>query len=151
MAARLTSFSKFVITLFILAGVFFGGKYLLNSTKLGQDLKKQAEAAKMDNDDASSSSGTQSTSSTSGKRDPNTLRVQLVTWGGYAPGLYFNEGAQANTQSRFFQDYGFKVEFRVENDLITALNAWMAGEYDVLVQTADAFPLYTSPRIMDLR
>jgi len=145
MAARLTSFSKFVITLFILAGVFFGGKYLLNSTKLGQDLKKQAEAAKMDNDDASSSSGTQSTSSTSGKRDPNTLRVQLVTWGGYAPGLYFNEGAQANTQSRFFQDYGFKVEFRVENDLITALNAWMAGEYDVLVQTADAFPLYTSP------
>jgi NitT/TauT family transport system substrate-binding protein len=25
------------------------------------------------------------------------------------------------------------------------MNAWMAGEYDVLVQTADAFPLYTAP------
>lgn len=143
MAARLTSFSKFVITLFILAGVFFGGKYLLNNTKFGQDIKKQAEAAKLNEGDSSSAS--EDNKGTSGKRDPNTLRVQLVTWGGYAPGLYFNEGAQANTQSRFFQDYGFKVEFRVENDLITALNAWMAGEYDVMVQTADAFPLYTAP------
>lgn len=139
MAARLTSFSKFMITLLILAGVFFGGRYLLNNTKLGQDLQKQAEAAKLNE------SGESSDGNASGERDPNTLRVQLVTWGGYAPGLYFNEGAQANTQSRFYKEYGFKVEFRVENDLITALNAWMAGEYDVMVQTADAFPLYTAP------
>ena len=45
----------------------------------------------------------------------------------------------------FYTDYGFKVDFKVENDLINALNAWIAGEYDVLVQTADAFPLYTAP------
>ena len=77
--------------------------------------------------------------------DPNTLEVQLVTWGGYAPGLYFNEGAVANVRSRFFKEYGFKVEFKVENDLLNALSAWIAGEYDVLVQTADAFPLYTAP------
>ncbi|MBL0101086.1 MAG: hypothetical protein IPP49_14500 [Saprospiraceae bacterium] len=69
----------------------------------------------------------------------------MVTWGGYAPGLYFNEGPNANEQSRYFKDYGFKVEFKVENDLLNAMNAWMAGEYDVLVQTADAFPLYTAP------
>ena len=25
------------------------------------------------------------------------------------------------------------------------MNAWMSGDYDVLVQTADAFPLYTAP------
>jgi NitT/TauT family transport system substrate-binding protein len=140
MATRLTGFSKLVITLLILTGIFFGGRYLLNSTKLGQDLKKQAEQSSADN-------GTkdESASTTSGPRDPNTLRVQLVTWGGYAPGLYFNEGANANEQSRFFKDYGFKVEFKVENDLLNAMNAWMAGEYDVLVQTADAFPLYTAP------
>ena len=75
----------------------------------------------------------------------DVLRVQLVTWGGYAPGLYFNEGAQANTASQFYKDYGFKVEFKVENDLINALNAWISDEYDVIVQTADAFPLYTAP------
>jgi NitT/TauT family transport system substrate-binding protein len=59
--------------------------------------------------------------------------------------LYFNEGAAANNRSRFNKEYGFNVEFILENDLMTALNAWMAGEYDIMVQTADAFPLYTGP------
>jgi NitT/TauT family transport system substrate-binding protein len=142
MATRLTGFSKLMITLVILAAVFFGGRYLLNSTKFGQDIKKQAEQGATATGDQS---GTSTTSSTSGPRDPNTLRVQLVSWGGYAPGLYFNEGVLANEQSRFFKEYGFKVEFKLENDLLNAMNAWMAGEYDVLVQTADAFPLYTAP------
>jgi NitT/TauT family transport system substrate-binding protein len=141
MATRLTGFSKLVITLLILTAIFFGGRYLLNSTKLGQDLKKQAEEASADK-----GSTDEKGSTTSGTRDPNTLRVQLVTWGGYAPGLYFNEGPNANEQSRFFKDYGFKVEFKVENNLLNAMNAWMAGEYDILVQTADAFPLYTAPK-----
>ncbi len=136
MATKLTSFSKLLITLLILAGVFFGGKYLLNNTNLGQELKNQAE----DN-----SSSSQPVIGSKGKRDPNTLRVQIVTWGGFAPGLYFNEGAVANTQSRFYKDYGFKVDFKIENDVVNAMNAWMAGEYDAIVLTADAFPLYTAP------
>lgn len=143
MATRLTGFSKLVITLLILAGIFFGGRYLLNQTKFGQDLKNQAQQAGTEN--KSDGSDNKGTKPSGGPRDPNTLRVQLVTWGGYAPGLYFNEGAAPNENSRYFKDYGFKVEFKVENDLINAMNAWMAGEYDVLVQTADAFPLYTGP------
>jgi hypothetical protein len=42
MAKRLTTFSKLLITLVILAVLFFGGKYLLNETAVGQDLKEQA-------------------------------------------------------------------------------------------------------------
>jgi NitT/TauT family transport system substrate-binding protein len=61
------------------------------------------------------------------------------------PGLYFNEGSTPNENSRFFKEYGFKVRFVVENNLINAMNAWIAGDYDVAVQTADAFPLYTGP------
>ena len=144
MGTRLTGFSKLVIVLTILAGVFFGGRYIINNTKLGQDIKEQAEQAAKENNGSSSSTATRSSGSS--KRDPNTLRVQLVTWGGYGPGLYYNEGSNPNEQSRFFKDYGFKVEFKVENDLLNAMNAWMAGEYDVLVQTADAFPLYTAPK-----
>lgn len=136
MATKLTSFSKLLITLLILGGVFFGGKYLINNTNLGQELKNQA--------DSGATSGTTKSTNKSGKRDPNTLVVQLVTWGGFAPGLYFNEGAAANTQSRFYKDYGFKVDFKIENDLLNAMNGWMAGEYDALVLTADAFPLFTS-------
>lgn len=134
MATKLTSFSKLLITLLILGGVFFGGKYLLNNTSIGKDIKDQAE----------NGATKDKTSADNSKRDPNTLRVQLVTWGGFAPGLYYNEGAAANTLSRFYKDYGFKVDFKIENDLLNAMNGWMAGEYDCLVLTADAFPLFTS-------
>ncbi len=140
--ARLTGFSKLLITLAILALVVFGGKYILDNTSFGKNLKDQAEEASSSSGDSRSDRGNSNASDNS---DGKTLRVQLVSWGGYAPGLYFNEGAQANMRSRFMKDYGFKVDFKLENDLINALNAWMAGEYDVLVQTADAFPLYTAP------
>ncbi|HPQ21985.1 MAG TPA: ABC transporter substrate-binding protein, partial [Saprospiraceae bacterium] len=151
MATRLTGFSKLIITLLILAIIFFAGKYFLDNTSVGQKIKDKAEQtddSNMSNGNDSKNTDTNSASTNTGsKRDPNdnTLRVQLVSWGGYAPGLYFNEGAAANTHSRFFKEYGFKVDFKLENDLINAMNAWIAGEYDVLVQTADAFPLYTAP------
>ncbi len=135
MATRLTTFSKFLITLLVVGAIGGGGWYLLNKTKMGENLKQKAEEAQ------------QSDSTTpSYKDDENTLVVQLVTWGGYAPGLYFNEGSEPSENSRFFKEYGFKVRFVLENDLINALNAWIANEYDVAVQTVDAFPLYTGPQ-----
>lgn len=154
--ARLTGFSKLLITLLILLLVFFGGRYVLNNTSFGEGIQEQIESVKEEQAASSSeTSSTTQTNSNSGKKNPplgggradddNTLVVQLVTWGGYAPGLYFNEGAAANTRSRFYKDYGFKVDFKLNNDLFNALDGWIANEYDVLVQTADAFPLYTAP------
>lgn len=152
MATRLTGFSKLLITILLLCLIFFGGRYLLNQTEFGKNLMEKAEqTAQEQNNGSSTNNATNNTSESNNgsatTRNPNdnTLRVQLVTWGGYAPGLYYNEGAQANARSRFKIDYGFNVDFKVENDLINAMNAWIAGEYDVLVQTADAFPLYTAP------
>jgi NitT/TauT family transport system substrate-binding protein len=136
MATRLTAFSKFLITLVILGAVFGGGYYFLNKTETGQSLKQKAEEAGQEE-----GGGAVKTFND----DENTLVVQLVTWGGYGPGLYFNEGAAPNENSRFFKEYGFKVRFVLENDLINALNGWIADEYDVAVQTVDAFPLYTGP------
>jgi len=162
MAKRLTGFSKLLITLLILAAIFFGFKYVMNNTGIGTKMKEVAEEATGETSGSNNSNGSLKTpsqssnngsnSSTNGRAsDDNTLRVQLVTWGGYGPGLYFNEGAKPNKNSRFLKDYGFNVEFVLQNDLINAMNAWIAGEFDVLVQTADAFPLYTSaPDINDL-
>ncbi|MBP8087125.1 MAG: OmpA family protein [Saprospiraceae bacterium] len=138
MATRLTAFSKFFITIVILGAVAGLGYYFLNKTSAGKNLQKKAEETKTEE-------GTKEAPKTGFNDDDNTLVVQLVTWGGYGPGLYFNEGAEPNEQSRFFKDYGFKVRFVVENDLLNAMNAWIADEYDVAVQTADAFPLYTGP------
>ena len=139
MATRLTAFSKFFITLIILGVIGGGVWYIFNKTAWGQDQRKKAEELKTESE-------TTETPKTGFNDDDNTLVVQLVTWGGYGPGLYFNEGAEPNEQSRFYKDYGFKVRFVVENDLINAMNAWIADEYDVAVQTADAFPLYTGPK-----
>lgn len=137
MATRLTAFSKFVITLLILGVVVGGGYFLLNKTAFGTNLKKKADEAKSEDKRDGETTGFND--------DENTLVVQLVSWGGYGPGLYFNEGSEPNERSRFFKEYGFKVRFVLENDLINAMNAWIADEYDIAVQTADAFPLYTGP------
>ncbi len=138
MATRLTAFSKFAITLVILGIIVGGGYLLLNKTSLGSNLKKKAEESKTQD-------STTDDPKTGFNDGDNTLVVQLVSWGGYGPGLYFNEGSEPNENSRFFKEYGFKVRFVLENDLINAMNAWIADEYDVAVQTADAFPLYTGP------
>ncbi len=137
MATRLTAFAKLAITLLILGLIVAGGYFLLNKTSLGTNLKKKADEAKIEDPGDDQKTGF--------KDDENTLVVQLVSWGGYGPGLYFNEGSEPNERSRFFKEYGFKVRFVLENDLINAMNAWIADEYDVAVQTADAFPLYTGP------
>ncbi|HZV68281.1 MAG TPA: phosphate ABC transporter substrate-binding/OmpA family protein [Saprospiraceae bacterium] len=140
MATRLTAFAKFFITLLILGAIAGIGYVVLNKTSLGTSIKKKADEAKQQTE-------TEKTEEpkTGFNDDDKTIVVQLVSWGGYGPGLYFNEGAEPNTNSRFYKDYGFKVRFVLENDLINAMNAWIADEYDVAVQTADAFPLYTGP------
>ena len=136
MATRLTAFSKLLITLLILGVIVGGGWYVLNKTSWGKEISSSDNSG-VDGGEKSATSGFSD--------DDNTLVVQLVTWGGYGPGLYFNEGSEPNEQSRFFKEYGFKVRFVVENNLINAMNAWIADEYHVAVQTADAFPLYTGP------
>lgn len=150
MARRLTTFSKLLIVAVILGALYYAFT-LFQKTDTYRDLidSNQTENTS-DADDVSAKSDTKSDGlfgkKTSTKDRDKTLKVQLVTWGGYAPGLYFNEGASPNERSRFFKNYGFYVDFTVENDLINAMNSWISGEYDIIVQTADAFPLYTAPQ-----
>ncbi|HRW75305.1 MAG: OmpA family protein [Lewinellaceae bacterium] len=138
MARRLTTFSKLLITLVIVGGLVYLGNYLLNQTEWGRSLKSQAE-------ENAANGGTFGDEGSGNRSDDDVLTVQLVTWGGYAPGLYYNNGSEPSEDSRFYKDYGLKVRFVKNDDLQSALNAWIADEYDVLVQTADAFPLYTFP------
>jgi len=154
MARRLTMFSKLLIVFIILAAVGFGGKWVLDNTNFGQNLKEKAEQERLERESEQaaqddSADENERIPATTNSADDKILRVQLVTWPGYAPGLYFNEGSNANTRSRFYKDYGFKVEFTREDDLLNALDAWAADEYDILVQTADAFSLYTAPEELE--
>ena len=133
--ARLTGFSKLLITLLILAALFFGGRYFLNSTELGQDIQKKAEEG-----DTTSEDYTPPSPSSTFEDDDDVLKVQLFTWGGYAPGLYFNNGWEANKRSRFYTDYGLKVKFELIDDFNASREAWKSDAVHLIGQTADALP-----------
>ena len=132
MAKRLTTFSKFLITLLVVAAAYFGFMQLQKSGILGGE-------GTTSSDGTSTSS---SNSSNSGKplTGDDVIRIGVVTWGGYAGGQYFNEGFAASTESRFYKDYGLKVEFVLNDDVDNSLNAWKSGELDLHWYTIDAFP-----------
>ncbi len=147
MARRLTTFSKFLITLLIIGAIAFIGRYFLTQTDAGRGLAEKAGVENVDNGSSGSnaSSGNNSNTNTSsgntnsGSTD-DVIRIGVVTWGGYAGGQYFNEGFEASKNSRFYKDYGFQVEFKVLDDFEASRNAFRAGEVDLLWATIDAFP-----------
>ena len=72
-------------------------------------------------------------------KDVKTLTIGVVTWGGYAGGQYFNNGFSANTNSRYYKDYGFFVEFKVLDDFDASRAAWKSDEVDLLWATTGSF------------
>lgn len=120
---RLTPFSKILIVLVIIGGVY----YLLNKLRDPKVKQKINEVT-----------STSSSKSKDGYKD--VINIGVVTWGGYAGGQYFNEGFQANTNSRFYKDYGFKVNFKVIDDFDASRDAFKNGDIDLMWATIDAFP-----------
>ena len=123
MATRLTGFSRFLITILILGLIAAAGYFLLNKTNLGSKIKDQAQ---------------QTSNSTGAFKD--AIKVGVVTWGGYAGGQYFNEGFKANSRSRFVQEYGFPVDFKILDDVPVSREAWKNDEVNLLWCTIDALP-----------
>ncbi len=107
----------------------------MNNTSTGQKLKQNSEQTVQNNSDGGGLFG-----GGSDNADANTIKVGVVTWGGYAGGQYFNEGFKANTESRFYKDYGFKVDFKILDDFDASRAAWKKGDVDLLWATVDAFP-----------
>lgn len=125
--ARLTPLSKLLLAVLIVGGLVFGVRYLVKNTDAGRKLLKQSEQTDPDSTDDPTV-------------DPGTVKIGVVTWGGYAGGQYFNEGFKASTQSRFYQDYGFKVDFKVLDDFEASRAAFKNGNVDLLWCTVDALP-----------
>ncbi len=126
MARRLTTFSKFLIVLLVVGAAAFGIRYLQKSGAFNNV------------------SNNSSDSTTTPGKDDDVIDVAVVTWGGYAGGQYFNEGFKASEKSRFYKEYGIKVDFKVLDDVDASLAAWKNGEIDVHWYTVDAFPTILS-------
>lgn len=143
MAKRLTTFSKLLITFLIVSIIFLGGRWIMNNTEVGNLVTEKAEQSQNKSND--SEAKTSRDNSRKGKNagmsdDDDVIKIGVVTWGGYAGGQYWNEGFQANTKSRFYKDYGFKVDFKILDDFDASRAAFKRDEVNLLWATIDAFP-----------
>lgn len=68
-----------------------------------------------------------------------TIRIGVVTWPGYAPAYLYNKGFAPTENSRFFQDYGFKVQFTLLEDQIASRSALIGDEIDLVWSTVESF------------
>ncbi|GAA0730921.1 hypothetical protein GCM10009430_42560 [Aquimarina litoralis] len=124
--AKLTPFSKLLIVALILGGLYFLiTKFVTNNP----DAKEQIEKLTSKDKEGKTKEGYK-----------DVINIGVVTWGGYAGGQYFNEGFKANTDSRFYKDYGFKVNFEVIDDFDASRDAFKNGSIDLMWATIDAFP-----------
>lgn len=133
--ARLTTFSKLLLTIVILLGVFFA----FNFFTTGSLLPNTGSIGGGTSGGGSTPAETPRTGGGSNSGD-DVIKIGVVTWGGYAGGQYFNEGFAPSAQSRFKKEYGIDVEFVLNDDPTTSLAAWKNDEIDVHWYTIDAFP-----------
>jgi NitT/TauT family transport system substrate-binding protein len=84
-------------------------------------------------------------SATGGSRLNRPIRVAIVTWGGYAGGIYANNGFAPTRDSTFFKDFGVQVELLVIDDFDKSRDAFRAGGdkggVDIMWSTVDAYAL----------
>jgi len=118
-----------LIALVALGGLYFTGN--LDMSSIFPD-----ENSVVTNDDGTTTKRNVVSRSDS---DALTINVGVVTWGGYAGGQYFNNGFNANDQSRYYKEYGFYVNFEVLDDFDASRNAWKSGDVDLLWATTGSF------------
>jgi NitT/TauT family transport system substrate-binding protein len=154
MAKQLTPFGRFMI---VLAGLALVGYGLHRYGVLPKLLKvvapdKKAEGT-VSHDDFGGVGETQGASSAAmerpliegGARLKRPIKVAIVTWGGYAGGIYANNGFAPTKDSLFFRDFGLQVEIIVIDDFAKSRDAFRVGGdkggVDIMWSTVDAFAL----------
>ena len=119
----ITPVTKILIIALILGGIF--GLFKLFEDKLTSVIPKPGMS-----DNSTPLSSDESNS---------TIKIGVVTWGGYAGGEYFNKGFKASKESQFYKDYGLLVDFVLIDDFNDSRNAWKSGDIDLCWATVDAF------------
>jgi len=69
------------------------------------------------------------------------LVVAINTWGGYAPGLYYNNGLAGSTNSRFYTEQNIIVEFKLMEEFKSMRDSWKADQVHIMgLATVDSLP-----------
>jgi len=138
MAKRLTAFSKLLIVFLIIGALVFGLFQMGVLDKIVNNDGNNSNVTNVDTDRDNTNTEPRRTNDNRGGNN-DIINVGVVTWGGYAGGQYFNEGFDANTKSRYYKDYGFKVNFKVLDDFDGSRKAFDNNEVDLLWCTIDAY------------
>lgn len=128
---RMKPVAKLIIIL-ILAGLMVGGYMSLKKSGKLSKLVPEAKGAKVEMSDEVKKAI---------KDGKPVIRVAINTWGGYGPGLLWNGGLAANTESNFYTKDGVLVDIKVMDDFAAMRNAFKAGDIDVMgLATVDSYP-----------
>ncbi|HOF00494.1 MAG TPA: ABC transporter substrate-binding protein [Spirochaetota bacterium] len=88
-----------------------------------------------------------------------TIKIPLVTWGGYAALFAANGGASPSEDSLFYKYGKFKVELIQEENPTNQLIGFAGGAYPIIWSTMDMLPIHylelskdkrTSPKVIGL-
>jgi ABC-type nitrate/sulfonate/bicarbonate transport system substrate-binding protein/outer membrane protein OmpA-like peptidoglycan-associated protein len=80
-----------------------------------------------------------------------TVQFPINVWIGWLPIVAANNGFAPNTQSLFFQKYGFKVNLKLIDDPVVARDAYASGDSQVLWGTLDMMVLFAPELMKDTR
>lgn len=124
MKTKLTPFAKLLIVAGVLGALAYGSK-ALGLWDYFQE--KQSEIKEKNESEAYNTDG------------EKVIKIGVVTWGGYAGGQYFNKSFKPNKDSRFYDEYGFMVEFKLLDDFNASREAWKNDDIHLMWATIDAF------------
>jgi len=82
--------------------------------------------------------------------DP-TVVFPINVWIGWLPLVAANHGFAPNTESTFYKDYKFKVEFKLIDDPVIARDTYASGDSHILWGTLDMIALFAPQLMQDSR
>jgi NitT/TauT family transport system substrate-binding protein len=154
MARQLTPFGRVLLVLCGLAllgyGLYRYGVFSKIAAIVAPDRKAEGTVSKEDfgalgPSAAPTAASTTSTPAKGGSRLNRPIKVAIVTWGGYAGGIYANGGNAPNKDSVFYKEQGIEVELLVIDDFEKSRDAFRAGGdkggVDIMWSTVDAYAL----------
>lgn len=132
MARTVKPVVKFLLILLIIGAIVAAWKFLVPDNlakKIMPESKKSEVTTVTSEAKAAMKAGTP------------VLNVVINTWGGYAPGIYYNKGLAASLKSRYYTEEGILVNFTVTDDFKGSRDMWKSGSVDVMgFATVDSIP-----------
>jgi len=126
--AKLTTGFKFFLILLVVGGIA-GTAYFVKP-----EIFKGKNNGKTSKTETRKSGGLFSSSDTD-------LTLGINTWSGFAPIVWMNGGLEPNENSRLYQDYGIRLQIKINDVFDDSRNNFKVGTYDLVYCTTDVLPI----------